>query len=85
MQTENRKLPLLRVAPSGLNIIRYFSSRPSQQERNEGTFQLVVYGLLVLFRLQMCWLRVVAVCLSLCFRLEVCHLYLLKVPTVRPV
>ena len=94
LQAENSSLLLLRVAPSGLNIIRYFSSRQSLQALEEGSYprplsrilQLIVCGVFVFLRLQMCWLNVVAFCWSMCFKFEVCPVCLfLNVPAVRPV
>ena len=68
LQVENSSLRLLRVAPSGEKIMRYFSFKHNWQVFVTGlktlplvkTFHDNSYWMFSLFRLQMCPLRVVA-------------------------
>ena len=85
---------LLRVAPSGENIIRYFSFKHSWQVFLTGLktlplakiFQDISYGTPSAFNSQICLLRVVELCWLGVLKSYMCWLYLfLKVPPVSPV
>ena len=87
-------LRLLRVAPSGENMIRYFSFKHSWQVLVTGLktlplakiFHDISYGTPSLFSSQMYLLRVVALFPSFsCLKSYMCLLYLiLNVPTLSP-